>query len=184
MEVIVRVLLRTGRNSRKVHFPSLTAIFTKDPTNLSQLRLLLQLVKVVDPEVQAAIITNLLLNLDSDRLLATLDVLGAGGGRDRPIGPVISTHCRQTRRAFVEFDAGLDPLGFATLARHGEEETSLVVLVDVGAGECDGDVVEVGQWLLAEELLRGCKISMSCLNLYCLTHHCRHYVMEEASKHQ
>lgn len=155
MEVIVGILLRTSRNSSKVHLPSLAAILTKDPTNLSQLRLLLKLIEVVDPEVQAAIIADLLLNLDGDRFLARLDVLGARGGGDRPVRPVICAYCRQARRALVEFDAGLDPFGFAALARHGEEEAGLVVLVDVGAGECDGDVMEVGQWLLAEELLGG-----------------------------
>lgn len=163
VEAIRGALLGSSSHGGNLQVPALAAVVAKDPANLSELRLLGELVNVVDPEVEAAVVANLLLDLDGDGLLATLDVLPVRGGGDRPVGEVVGAHGREARLALVEFNASLDPFAGVGLVGvgHGEDETGLVVLVNVVAGESDGDTAEAGKRFLGEEVLGGYKNGVS-----------------------
>lgn len=149
LEILFDVLVRigSGYSSRDLEFPALTTLIAIHPVRLSQWRLLAVLINSVDPQTDAQRILNLH-GLNGHALLTTLDTsfILRAYRLDAPVGPRVARHSRVAWVLIVQLNTSLDP--FAGSTRGGglgecKEETSLVVLVNVGCaeGNCCGDEV-------------------------------------------
>lgn len=95
------------------------------------------------------------LDQDGDGLAARLDVLGAAGVGDAPVGPVVAADGGEAGLAVEELDAGFYPLAGIGGFGEDEDDAGLVELVGVGCGEGERGGFELGEGVFGEGVVGG-----------------------------